>query len=107
MVSSMITVCILLTTLLISLASKNSDPVSPTSSPPAPSPPASPSSPAPTNGIPVPEPKGPSAEEIKERGNVAFKAKQYSEAIDLYTKAIGMLHTAPPPRMTDNRDLQT
>jgi DnaJ family protein C protein 7 len=29
------------------------------------------------------------AEGIKEEGNVAFKAKKYAEAIDLYSKAIG------------------
>jgi DnaJ family protein C protein 7 len=31
----------------------------------------------------------PSAEQVKEQGNTAFKAKNYSEAIDLYSKAIG------------------
>jgi DnaJ family protein C protein 7 len=30
------------------------------------------------------------AERIKEEGNVAFKSKRYGEAIDFYTKAIGM-----------------
>jgi hypothetical protein len=29
------------------------------------------------------------AERVKEQGNVAFKAKKYIEAIELYTKAIG------------------
>jgi hypothetical protein len=29
------------------------------------------------------------AERIKERGNAAFKAQRYDEAIDFYTKAIG------------------
>jgi DnaJ homolog subfamily C member 7 len=29
------------------------------------------------------------AEETKEKGNVAFKAKNFTEAVDLYTKAIG------------------
>lgn len=29
------------------------------------------------------------AENTKEKGNAAFKAKRYGEAIDLYTKAIG------------------
>ena len=28
-------------------------------------------------------------ERLKEEGNVAFKAKRYGEAVDLYTKAIG------------------
>lgn len=35
------------------------------------------------------EDKTQKAERIKEEGNVAFKAKQYAEAIDLYSKAIG------------------
>lgn len=30
------------------------------------------------------------AEKVKEQGNVAFKAKRFGDAIDLYTKAIGM-----------------
>ncbi|OAX40322.1 TPR-like protein [Rhizopogon vinicolor AM-OR11-026] len=68
---------------------------SPSSSPPDPSPPVSPSSPAPSNSISPPEPEGPSAEDVKERGNVAFKAKQYTEAIDLYTQAIDMKPTEP------------
>ncbi|KAG2042760.1 hypothetical protein BDR03DRAFT_990382 [Suillus americanus] len=42
-----------------------------------------------------PVPKGPSADDIKEQGNVAFKAKQYTEAIDLYTKAIDIKPTEP------------
>jgi hypothetical protein len=77
---------------------------SPSSFPLDQSPPVSPSSPPPTNGISIPEPEGPSAEEVKERGNVAFKAKQYTQAIDLYTQAIGTPHPAPPPRVADNRD---
>ena len=32
----------------------------------------------------------PIADYIKEQGNVAFKAKQYNDAIDLYTKAISV-----------------
>jgi hypothetical protein len=38
------------------------------------------------------------ADRLKERGNAAFKGKRYSEAIDLYTEAIGALlslHTHP------------
>jgi DnaJ family protein C protein 7 len=46
-----------------------------------------------------PVPQGPSADDVKEQGNVAFKAKQYTEAIELYTKAIGIIqktqHTTP------------
>jgi DnaJ homolog subfamily C member 7 len=30
------------------------------------------------------------ADKVKEQGNTAFKAKKFDEAIDLYTKAIGM-----------------
>jgi len=78
--------------------SKNSDLASSPGSPAAdPVPPISLSSPVPTHNIPTPESEGPSAEEIKERGNVAFKAKKYTEAIDLYTQAIGILYSAPPP----------
>ncbi|KAN0086110.1 hypothetical protein V8E55_007244 [Tylopilus felleus] len=35
------------------------------------------------------------ADYIKEQGNIAFKAKQYNDAIDLYTKAIKMKPTEP------------
>ncbi|KAJ7089731.1 hypothetical protein B0H15DRAFT_269331 [Mycena belliarum] len=35
------------------------------------------------------------AEKVKEQGNVAFKAKRFGEAIDLYTKAIEMNPTEP------------
>jgi DnaJ family protein C protein 7 len=46
-----------------------------------------------------PIPQGHSAGDVNEQGNVAFKAKQYTEAIQLYTKAIGMIqktqHTSP------------
>lgn len=35
-------------------------------------------------------PNGPTAEEVKEQGNTAFKAKKYTEAIESYTKAIDM-----------------
>ncbi|KAF9233480.1 hypothetical protein BU15DRAFT_80089 [Melanogaster broomeanus] len=37
----------------------------------------------------------PSADEIKEKGNIAFKAKRYNDAIDLYTKAIEMKPAEP------------
>jgi DnaJ homolog subfamily C member 7 len=47
----------------------------------------SPTAPEPT---PPPSPSEPeSAETIKERGNVAFRAGKFHDAIDLYTKAIG------------------
>ena len=39
-----------------------------------------------------PEPVDPikEAEKVKEQGNVAFKASRFQEAIDLYSKAIGV-----------------
>ena len=41
------------------------------------------------------------AEQIKEQGNVAFKAGKYGEAIDLYTKAMGEpLSSYHPPTST-------
>jgi hypothetical protein len=45
------------------------------------------------------------AEKIKEQGNVAFKAKRYADAIDLYTKAIGMqlLLYFHPTNLKDNQ----
>ncbi|KAG1823101.1 hypothetical protein EV424DRAFT_1397734 [Suillus variegatus] len=55
--------------------------------PPPPEP--SPSSPS------IPKPEGPCADDVKEQGNVAFKAKQYTEAIELYTKAIDIKPTEP------------
>jgi DnaJ homolog subfamily C member 7 len=36
------------------------------------------------------EPPAVKAEKVKELGNVAFKAKRYGDAIDLYTQAIGV-----------------
>ncbi|KAK2467691.1 hypothetical protein APHAL10511_000285 [Amanita phalloides] len=45
---------------------------------------------APENEQEEEEGKTKKAEHIKEEGNVAFKAKRYEEAIDLYTKAIGL-----------------
>ena len=58
-----------------------------------------PQSPSPVNdgsGTPSPPPPEPEqedilvrAEKVKEKGNVAFKAAKYAEAIELYTKAIG------------------
>ena len=43
---------------------------------------------------PLPEePVPPTAEELKEQGNEAFKSKNYTKAIDLYTQAIGGLHS--------------
>lgn len=50
------------------------------------SPQLAPPSPAPS---PPPTPQGPTADQIKEEGNAAFKTKQYNDAIELYTKAIG------------------
>ncbi|KAG1737222.1 hypothetical protein EDB19DRAFT_1895905 [Suillus lakei] len=44
---------------------------------------------------PIPRQEGPSADDVKERGNVAFKEKQYTEAIELYTKAIDIKPTEP------------
>ncbi|PPQ95563.1 hypothetical protein CVT26_008591 [Gymnopilus dilepis] len=59
-----------------------------------------PQSPSPVNdgsGTPSPPPPEPEqedilvrAEKVKEKGNVAFKAAKYAEAIELYTKAIEM-----------------
>ena len=47
---------------------------------------------------PEPEPKIDSiaeGEKLKEQGNTAFKAKSYSEAVDLYTKAIAFRPAEP------------
>lgn len=49
----------------------------------------------------IPIPQGPSADDVKEQGNVAFKAKQYTEAIELYTKAIGTEITITLSFVTD------
>ncbi|KAG1774160.1 hypothetical protein EV702DRAFT_1270163 [Suillus placidus] len=61
-----------------------------------------------TNKSPPPSespiPQGPSADDVKEQGNVAFKAKQYTEAIELYTKAIGK-NTASLSCPTDTNSL--
>jgi len=48
-------------------------------------------SPAPALVEPEPEPEDVSvrADKTKEKGNVAFKAGKYAEAVDLYTLAIG------------------
>ncbi|KAI6041227.1 hypothetical protein EDC04DRAFT_3089205 [Pisolithus marmoratus] len=43
----------------------------------------------------VSSPNGPTAEEIKEQGNTAFKEKEYTKAVELYTKAIDMNPTEP------------
>ncbi|KAG2345809.1 TPR-like protein [Suillus weaverae] len=51
--------------------------------------------PPPSESPPIPIPQGPSADDVKEQGNVAFKAKQYTEAIELYTKAIDIKQTEP------------
>lgn len=58
---------------------------------PTPAPSTSPPQPAPPSPVasPPPTPQGPTADEIKEEGNTAFKTKQYNDAIELYTKAIG------------------
>jgi DnaJ family protein C protein 7 len=56
-------------------------------------PPASPSPAQENSPSPSPEPEedpATRAEKVKERGNVAFKAGRYGEAIDLYTQAIGV-----------------
>ncbi|KAG6865143.1 hypothetical protein C0991_004825, partial [Blastosporella zonata] len=61
-----------------------------------------PSSPSPNlNSTPEPE-EDPitSAEKVKEQGNVSFKAGKYGDAIDLYTKAIGL---NPEPAYLTNR----
>ena len=55
--------------------------------PPTPLPPISPS-PTPTPE-PVEEDAAKRAEKIKDQGNAAFKAANYAEAVDFYTKAIG------------------
>ena len=43
---------------------------------------------------PLPEsPVSPTPEEVKEHGNEAFKSRNYTKAIDLYTQAIGEGHS--------------
>jgi hypothetical protein len=37
------------------------------------------------------------AEATKERGNTAFKAKRYTDAVALYTTAVGTLADPPSP----------
>ncbi|KAG7098436.1 hypothetical protein E1B28_000388 [Marasmius oreades] len=67
-----------------------------------------PLSPSPAATTPVPEPEPQDAEEdpikdaekIKEKGNTAFKAGNYQEAIECYTKAIGM-NTSEPAFLTN------
>ncbi|KIJ65490.1 hypothetical protein HYDPIDRAFT_110587 [Hydnomerulius pinastri MD-312] len=54
----------------------------------------SPSSPS-DDPSPLEEPVELTADDIKEQGNVAFKAKRYNDAIDLYSKAIDMKPTEP------------
>jgi hypothetical protein len=50
--------------------------------------------PDPTPLRPLPEePVPPTPEEVKEQGNEAFKSKNYTKAIDLYTQAIGEGHS--------------
>lgn len=50
-----------------------------------------PVSPVPQNATPEPE-EDPTvrAGKIKDQGNISFNAKRYGEAIDLYSKAIGL-----------------
>ncbi|KAG6334264.1 hypothetical protein ID866_4821 [Astraeus odoratus] len=68
----------------------------PTDEPSAPSsPPLQQPEPSPSPLPRPPTPVGPTADEIKEQGNTAFKAKQYTEAVDLYTKAIDIKPTEP------------
>ncbi|KIM55987.1 hypothetical protein SCLCIDRAFT_270096 [Scleroderma citrinum Foug A] len=62
--------------------------LAPITSSPQPAPP----SPVPS---PPPTPQGPTADQIKEEGNAAFKTKQYNDAIELYTKAIDMKPMEP------------
>ena len=76
-------------------------PASPTSSRPLPTPsPSTDDVPPPINSATRP-PSPPvdqtpkSAEQIKEEGNVAFKAKHYHDAIDLYSKAIDLAPLEP------------
>ena len=45
--------------------------------------------PAPVEPEPEPEDVLVRAEKTKEKGNIAFKAGKYAEAVDLYTQAIG------------------
>ena len=86
--------CLLLNPLLTFISRKNAAPTQ-TSPTPEPTTSVSPSAP---DSVPVSRQENSAAEEVKERGNVAFKAKQYTEAIDLYTKAIGTIpHPAPHP----------
>src|SRR5260221_3323932 len=66
----------------INADSNRSTSVSPTGSS-APLPPASPSPPPEEDDV------AKRAEKIKDKGNVAFKATKYAEAIELYTKATG------------------
>jgi DnaJ family protein C protein 7 len=54
----------------------------------------------------IPIPQGPCADDVKEQGNVAFKAKQYTEAIELYTKAIGTAITTTVSFFTDTNTSQ-
>ncbi|KAH7890916.1 hypothetical protein F5I97DRAFT_2052017 [Phlebopus sp. FC_14] len=63
--------------------------------PDLPTPATSPTSPKPSGSPPPTEIKEPTADEVKEQGNVAFKAKHYGKAIDLYTKAIEMKPAEP------------
>ncbi|KAH9973385.1 hypothetical protein BJV74DRAFT_889074 [Russula compacta] len=44
---------------------------------------------------PEPDPISAEAEKLKEQGNEFFKSGQYNEAIDLYTKAIGLVSDEP------------
>ncbi|KAH7918272.1 TPR-like protein [Leucogyrophana mollusca] len=64
------------------------------SAPTSPLPPSSPT-PAPDPPLAKESPPPASADTVKEQGNVAFKAKRYGEAIDLYSKAIGMDPSEP------------
>jgi len=59
---------------------------------PPPTPAEDPPSPTPVpEVVQVPEDVGKRAENVKLLGNAAFMAAKYSEAVELYTKAIGLL----------------
>jgi hypothetical protein len=64
-------------------------------------PPASPKKPQETKAPPPPAletdaQKAIRADKVKEQGNTAFKAKKFDNAIELYTKAIGMSYQQNP-----------
>jgi DnaJ family protein C protein 7 len=48
-------------------------------------------SPSPKSPLETPVPL--TADEVKEQGNEAFKSKNYTKAVDLYSQAIGEWHS--------------